>query len=301
MHLQNGPSVSVIIPTKNRPLDLRHTIESVLAQTRIPDELVLVDQSAEKSFTTEIRIPVQYIHDPSLSGLTEARNKAMEVANGDIWLFLDDDVVLEPTFIEEILAGYCPEATGVAGIITNYERPPARHALWESAFARGPFHDDRQTVYWNANALRSSPPVRVRYMGGGLMSFRANAVRNLRFDTRLTGPCPGEDIEFCSRLPKGAVLLIAPKARLVHKRSPDGQAPSHWLSLHAQVSSYMRNRHWQRGLRNDLCYLWLNVGYAAAAILSSARRASLEPWRAWRRGAREGGEIARVNRRLAPD
>jgi glycosyltransferase involved in cell wall biosynthesis len=290
--MKNRPTISVIIPTKNRTNDLELTIKSLLEQTRRPDELVLVDQSFEKSFTQQIPIPLRYIHDQGITGLTAARNSAMKSATGDIWLFLDDDVVLEPDFIEEILAAYQPGIAGVSGIITNYHRPPLGHLIWETVFMRGPFHDDRQCVYWNSGRMKDRPPIRVRQMGGGLMSFRADAIRGLRFDTNLTDACPGEDIEFCANLPKESVFLITPRARLVHNRSPEGRASKHWLLVHTQVSYYMRERHSRGGLWNNLCFQWLKMGYALAAGLSSLKRLSLEPWQAWQSGARRGLELA---------
>ena len=94
------------------------------------------------------------------------------------------------------------------------------------------------------------------------MSFRASAIRNLRWDANLTGACPGDDVDFCARLPKGSALIISTNARLVHKRSPSpaGGDSDHWLLLHAQVANYMRQRHWRKGLWNNLCFAWLNVG-----------------------------------------
>ena len=285
-------SISVIIPTKNRAADLAKTVGSLLTQTRLPDELVLIDQSPERSFTNPINIPVRYIHDPSLSGLSTARNAGMEIASGDIWLFLDDDVALEPHFVQELLDAYKPGVIGVSGIIINYRKPPLLRRVWEVVFVRGPFDDQRQRVYRRAEKLRNGPPVPVRQFTGALMSFRAADVRHLRFDENLTGPSPGEDIDFCARLPKDSVLMIAPQARLVHKRSPAGRNQAHWLLVHAQVNAYMRQRHWGSGVWNRLCFGWLNVGYALAASLSALERRSLEPWRAWREGLRKGDEIA---------
>jgi GT2 family glycosyltransferase len=41
-----------------------------------------------------------------------ARNRAMEAAEGDIWLFLDDDITLKKDFVDQFLAVYrdYPEA-----------------------------------------------------------------------------------------------------------------------------------------------------------------------------------------------
>lgn len=284
--------VSVIIPTKNRPADLERTIETLLLQTIKPFEIIIVDQSASRCFTKPIPIALEYVHDPTLSGAAVARNVAMDHARGDIWLFLDDDVLLEANFIEEILAAYQESVIGVSGIITNYSVPPIRQDLWETIFQRGPFRDERQRVYRRAERLRDCAPIRVRKFTGALMSFRASAVREHRFDTSLTGACPGEDIEFCAGLGEDAVLLINPRARLIHNRSLEARDPTHWVSVAAQVASYLRERHWRKGLWNNLCYRWLLVGYAALGGFSSLKNGSSAPWRAWKEGIRSGKEIA---------
>lgn len=276
-------------------MDLERTIDTLLNQTRKPFEIIIVDQSAHRSFTRAIPIPLQYLHDPALSGLTAARNASIERAKGDIWLFLDDDVLLEPNFIEEIVAAYSDGVTGVSGIITNYSLPPITQRLWEAIFQRGPFRDERQHVYRRAERLRHSAPIRVRQFTGALMSFRASAICKHRFDTNMTGACPGEDIEFCAQLSKDAVLLITPRARLIHNRSLQSRDPTHWISVAAQGASYMRERHWKKGLWNHLCYVWLIVGYAALGAFSSLKKRSVAPWNAWREGVRRGKRIARAS------
>jgi GT2 family glycosyltransferase len=163
--------------------------------------------------------------------------------------------------------------------------------IWTVIFQRGPFHDGRHAIYYNAGRLVDSAPIKVREFGGGLMSFRADEIRGLWFDENLHGACFAEDIDFCARLPRNSVLLITPQARLVHKRTPEGRNPVHWLDLHAQGANYMRQRHWRLGIWNNLCFTWLNVGYALAATLSSVRRMSLEPWIAWREGAKRGRSL----------
>lgn len=285
-------TITVIIPTKNRAGDLHRTIDSLIAQTHRPDELIVVDQSFVPSLDpASVPLPVTYIYDPHISGLTEARNVAMNRATGDIWLFLDDDVILEPEYVAEVMLAYSPEVAGVSGIITNYKRPGLSRRLFEAVFVRGPFHDDRQPVYWRADVLRQYGPRPVKQLGGGLMSFRAALIRDLRFDTNLTGGCLAEDIDFCARLPQRAVLLIVPKARLSHERSSVGRATAHWLDAHAQSSTYMHLRNWHRGLRDDLWFAWLQVGYTVMAAVGSLKRGSLEPFRAWRQGRARGSAL----------
>jgi glucosyl-dolichyl phosphate glucuronosyltransferase len=297
---KDAPKISVIIPTKNRGEDLRSTINDLTAQTRRPDEIIVIDQSAVPSLNpTTVPIPVVYVYAPGLSGAAVARNVAMERATGDIWLFLDDDVILEPQYVEEILLAYSRDVAGVSGIITNYTVPPISRRLFEKVFVRGAFSDDRQPIYWHANDLRSQGPQRVRQFGCGVMSFRAELVRNLRFDPQLTGCSLAEDIDFCARLPRGSVLLIAPNARLFHKRSAVGRAPAHWLDGHAQSSTYMRVRNWHRGLGDDLCFAWLQVGYAFMAIIGALKRRSLEPFQAWAQGRARGRNLGSQNQRPA--
>jgi glucosyl-dolichyl phosphate glucuronosyltransferase len=286
---ENVPKISVIIATKNRTDDLRCTLEGLIVQTRRPDEIIVVDQSSIPSFDpASVPITVTYIYAPHISGAAVARNVAMDRAAGDIWLFLDDDVILEPEYVEEIMLAYSPEVAGVSGIITNYTVPPISRRLFEKVFVRGAFHDDRQRIYWHADDLQRQGLQRVKQFTGAVMSFRATALRALRFDPNLTGGSLAEDIDLCARLPRGAVLMIAPKARLFHKRSAVGRPTGHWLEEHAQSSAYMRLRNWNRGLADDLCFAWLEIGYALMAALGSLKRGSLEPFRAWRRGTARG-------------
>jgi glycosyltransferase involved in cell wall biosynthesis len=293
MEHEDRMKVSIIIPTKNRAEDLRQTLYSVAIQTRTPDEIIVVDQSSTSSlYKSDLPETITYIHDPSISGLTAARNLAMDLATGDIWFFLDDDVILEPQYLEELLRVYSPEVDGVSGIITNYTLPPLSRRLFESIFMKGSFHDDRQGIYWAAERLRFQCPRRVRQFTGAVMSFRAAAVGTLRFDANLKGGCLAEDIDFCARLRPGAVLLIAPKARLFHKRSDIGRPTTHWLDAHAQSSTYMRLRNWHRGWKDDLCFAWLQIGYALMASVGSIKRRSLGPFRAWAHGAARGRYFA---------
>jgi GT2 family glycosyltransferase len=307
MPLFDAGLLSVIIPTKNRAVCLERVVVLLLAQTVRPNQVIIVDQSetsegqerVERAFAglgdaVRESVRLSYIHDPGIRGAAEARNRGMSVAEGRVWLFLDDDMEPEGEFVEEVLAVYArwPSVGGVSGIVTNYSRPSLAFRAWFRVFLQGPFYDERQPIYWRVNELRGQDPIPVRAFGSGLMSFRADVVRALRFDGSLRGVPPGEDVDFCARVSAGAKLVIAPRARIAHQPSPTGRSTEYWMKEYAQGKLYVYYRNWRWGLRNRLCCWWFRTGCGVAATGASLRRRSLGPWRALLKGMHEAARLA---------
>ncbi|HAZ29024.1 MAG TPA: hypothetical protein DCY48_04615 [Candidatus Magasanikbacteria bacterium] len=98
------PSVSVIIPTHNRPAILEKAVESVLGQTFQDFELIIVDDggvlpldTTQPLFTNpKIRM---FRHEKSLGG-GAARNTGIRNARGEYVAFLDDDDFWLPNKLE---------------------------------------------------------------------------------------------------------------------------------------------------------------------------------------------------------
>lgn len=249
---------------------------------------------ATASCTVRQVVRLCYVHEPTIRGAAVARNLGMAAADGQVWLFLDDDMEPEPEFIEQLLAVYArwPSIGGVSGIITNYSRPAWAFRSWFAVFLRGPFHDERQPIYWRANDLRERDPIPVTKFGSGLMSFRADVIRDIRFDPSLRGLPPGEDIDFCARLGPRTSLVIAPRARIAHQPSPSGRSKEYWIKEYAQGKLYVYHRNWQWGVRNRVCCLWFEIGCALVATFASLYRGSLGPWRAFVKGVREAANLA---------
>lgn len=90
-------SVSVIIPTYNRAGLIGETLESVLAQTRAPDEvLVLDDGSGDETDAVVARFApaVRYLRQEN-AGKAAALNRALGETQGAlVWIIDDDDIVL---------------------------------------------------------------------------------------------------------------------------------------------------------------------------------------------------------------
>jgi len=248
----------------------------------------------EASAGVRARMELKYLHDTSITGAATARNAGIEMATPEILLFLDDDVELEREFVENILAAYAeePDAVGVSGVMTNYRRAPLPMHLWRMIFFRGPFYDERQDVYVNAERLRNSPPVRVSKFTGALMSFRAQALRECKFDETLKRGSEGEDVDLCLRMGRNAKLLMTPRARLKHKISPAARAREHWIGSVARGNSYLYYRHWNHGIWNRLFFQWMKFGMGLIAGYACMRRGSREPWRDYRAAVEYGKRAA---------
>ena len=89
------PSVSVIIPTMNRPEMLKRAIRSVLSQTYSDFEIVIVIDGPNAQTVPElleaIDPRVRVLALPANAGLAEARNRGIRHATGRWIALLDDD------------------------------------------------------------------------------------------------------------------------------------------------------------------------------------------------------------------
>jgi glycosyltransferase involved in cell wall biosynthesis len=94
-------TISVVITTYNRAALLPTAIESVLAQTRPPDELIVVDEgNPEQTRAVVERYPQACYLWKDKEGLAVARNTGMRAATGDYINFLDDDDWFAPRKLE---------------------------------------------------------------------------------------------------------------------------------------------------------------------------------------------------------
>ena len=87
--------VSVIIPTKNRPLFLAEAIRSVYAQTYQNVEIIVVNDGGVDVSCAEHDARLRYFRQDA-AGVSAARNYGLREARGEFIAFLDDDDVFLP-------------------------------------------------------------------------------------------------------------------------------------------------------------------------------------------------------------
>jgi GT2 family glycosyltransferase len=229
-------TLSVAICTRNRPEALLRCVLSVVRQVLPPAELLVIDDGdlapAQRAFI-ESRCQsggIRFIYArKNVPGLPASRNRAVDLASGEILQFLDDDVELEPDFCRQIMRLYALDpgeaVVGIDGTLLDEPSPAARAfdlvyllagwwALPARATRRVPMPDPLRDQRW---------AVPVRLLSGACMSFRRSGLRSRRFDEGLNGYALGEDRDISLQLAGCGRLLRARGARAVHRHDPAGR------------------------------------------------------------------------------
>lgn len=99
-------SISVVIPTHNRPQALKKAIQSTLQQSQPPLEVIVVDdvgQKKTKDFIASLgERNLHYVHNATGNGASSSRNIGIQAAKGDFVSFLDDDDEFSREKVENI-------------------------------------------------------------------------------------------------------------------------------------------------------------------------------------------------------
>src|SRR5438876_789956 len=94
--------VSVVIPTFNKGCLVAEAVESVLAQTLLPAEIIVVDDGSRDDTRERLaayRERIQYAFQEN-RGVSAARNHGVRRATSDLIAFLDSDDVWHPRKLE---------------------------------------------------------------------------------------------------------------------------------------------------------------------------------------------------------
>jgi glycosyltransferase involved in cell wall biosynthesis len=127
------PLISVIVCTLDRPASLRRTIESLIAQDLPPGDFeVIVVSNRGPALEATGREPangpaIHYTFEPRL-GLSNARNRGLSLATGELVAFIDDDATADPHWLPSLAKALDRDAGNPAcaggKVIAEWERPP---------------------------------------------------------------------------------------------------------------------------------------------------------------------------------
>lgn len=272
--------VSVIIPTYNRVNDLIECLDSIITQTILPEEVIMVDDSDNNEIEKLVEhrkdefnktgVVLRYARNEREKSLTIARNIGIENATGDIILFLDDDVVLDKNYMKEVLRVYRekPGAVGVQGQIQNIVQGRKVRHIFNRLFYLGFTEKDRCRVLPSLNI--TYPPISDRiinceWLSGANQSFRRDVLEEFRYDENLKKYSYREDVDISYRIFKRYPdsLFMTPHAKLIHNISQEMRLPKKELVYMSEAYKlYIFCKNMDQNLKNRAIYLWSRVGEA---------------------------------------
>ena len=89
------PLLTAVVTTYNRPQMVQRAIQSMLAQTYEPLEIIVVEDGSDSGLEGWLQekclTQIRYIRHERNQGLAAARNTAIEMATGEYFAFCDDD------------------------------------------------------------------------------------------------------------------------------------------------------------------------------------------------------------------
>ncbi len=248
--------ISVIIPTMNRPQDVHVVLESIAKQTRIPEEVLVIDQSIDDKTKSEVdsiqkRFPKlasvvrHYVQEEK--SLVKARNRGLSLAKGELISFLDDDSEVFPDYYQHIEAFF--EAEPLVGGLSGNTIPKEKF--------EGLGWRLRQTLMqffllsdWNGHMTASGfghpiyereidRTVSVDLLPGCNMNFRSECIQGEKFDEWFSGYSFREDVDFCYRISRKTFLKMIPDAKLYHHYSTGNR-----MNIGKLRKMEMRNNHY---------------------------------------------------------
>jgi glycosyltransferase involved in cell wall biosynthesis len=295
--LRDAPFISVVLPTRERPERLRIALNSILdcAYPSGRYEVIVVDNAPATDDTARLlreefaaaSSPVKYVRE-DLPGSASARNRGLQAISGELVVFTDDDVRVDPHWLTELARGFTiePNASCVSGLLVPWELETAPQ-LWFEEYG-GFSHGFDRCVY----DLREHRPMddplypftAGRFGAANNLAFRRAELLALGgFDPALGNGTPalgGVDFELLLRaILRGHRILYEPAAIVHHLHRVD------YESLQRQIYAYgagttavmLKTLGSNPGLIPDFLLRRLPRGLLFALSPSSPKNASKRP------------------------
>ena len=155
--------VSIISTVLNEGESIRCLMDSLIAQTRQPEEIVIVDGGSRDNTVAVIqgyaaRLPLRVLVEPG-ANISRGRNVAIAAATGDVIASVDAGVWLEPQWLEKLtqpLEGYKLQVEGPGGLV-NLQ--PSTFKLQQPQVVAGFFVPDVRTTFEIAMGATVLPTV----------------------------------------------------------------------------------------------------------------------------------------------
>jgi glycosyltransferase involved in cell wall biosynthesis len=259
------PLLSVIIPTYRREEPLKDTLDDVLQQDYPALEVLVIDQT--QTHTSEVQ---SYLENLAIANkiqwfrldwasLPGARNFGVRRSQGEIILFIDDDVRLPDGYFKAHVRQFLerPDVGIVAGRV--FDRMKLADAQkFNTSDAPYEIQDlppeamDPGIAWYHIDLIHTTKAQQVISPRGCNMSFRRDIFTkyNVWFDERFRGSAVREESDFSLRLrATGYSIWYDPEAYLIHLGEETGGCHDiNTRSLQYQITFY--HNHFLMALKN---------------------------------------------------
>jgi GT2 family glycosyltransferase len=256
-----GPPVTVVVATRDRPQSLARCLRALAAVTYAPFEVVVVDNAPSTRETLAVvqqrsgpDSRVRYVRELR-PGVSRARNRGLGEARGELIAFTDDDVVVDPSWLDGVVQGFgrSPSVACVTGMVASARLDTAEQRYFDQrvswAVSCTPRRYDRHA---DPQASPLYPYTAGQFGTGANFAFRTAVLRSLGgFDEALGPGTPasaGEDLDvFVRTILAGHGIAYEPAAIAWHyHRAELGQLRhqlfSYGVGLAAFATKYLSDR-----------------------------------------------------------
>jgi glycosyltransferase involved in cell wall biosynthesis len=232
-------TVTVVVCTRDRPMELKRCLASLACQSRRPDRIVVVDNASADDRTRAVaeEAGIDYVREER-PGLDHARNAGVSRCHSEIVAFIDDDALAHPRWLERLVAAFdAAEIQAVTGLVLPGELETEAQYIFETqwGFGRGYERIDFGPDFYAGRRRRGCPAWRI---GAGVnMAFRRHVFEQVGpFDERLdvgAAGCSGDSEMWNRILHHGFTCRYEPLALVLHYHRRTMQ------ELARQIRAYM--------------------------------------------------------------
>ena len=273
-------TTSVIVATKDRFENVLSCLESVMKQSVLPETFIVVDASEKDGLQTQLKnkladSSIELIYIKAEPGLTRQRNLGIKANRNELVLFLDDDVVLDKKYLEQMKRIFSEDKKrkigGATGFITNTSDYNKFSKFIRKLFCLAEIKKGEVKKSWANCGVASEikEKTEVQWLSGCNQMYRAEVFRKNLFDESLKGYCYMEDVDFSFRVGKQYKLIYNPRAKCVHNHLT---MPTSRLRKKEKQKMFMLNYYYL--FRKNLpqkssylfCHFWSYFGYLIRGI-----------------------------------
>lgn len=272
--MENLP-ISLVIPTMNRPKTLNDTLRHFFSGSKIPSELIVIDQSNNISFREKNKRIVEkyssfcvtkYIYQKEPS-LTKARNTGFHYVTEEVVLYSDDDVVVKEDTLFNLFTLMSDKKVAMIGGVDENSQS-SRNWLGYILGTKSYIH--RHIGYVTKSILGRFPDqfkerVPTMWTMGFFFCIRKSLKEewNVQWDENLPGYAYAEDLDFSysyykKAKEKGLTCIFSNKITVLHNVSTEYRIPSRVHTfMYVLNRAYLCEKH-HFGIRGTFAMCWCN-------------------------------------------